>query len=39
MNFVYGKLYVFLTLISRKCLKMLNENKLDFSKEGPLNSV
>jgi uncharacterized integral membrane protein len=29
-NFVYGKLYVFLTLVSRKCLNMLNENKLDF---------
>ncbi len=29
-NFVKGKLYVFLTLVSRKCLNTLNENKLDF---------
>jgi hypothetical protein len=29
-NFVCGKLYVFSTLVSIKCLKMLNENKLNF---------
>jgi hypothetical protein len=35
-NFVKGKLYVFLTLVSRKCLNMLNENKLDFFKRRTL---